>query len=155
MTQNIFKFKTETKLEEKFRVKATIGKHTFIIDEPQELGGTGKGPNPVELLLASLASCLIIATSYHAMVKRIKIKSIKAEAEGTLDIRGFIGTDNNVRPGFQEITVNLKIDSDEPEEKIRELIEFVEEHCPVRDTLIKGIKITLNLESRKSSCCCA
>ncbi len=52
---------------------------------------------------------------------------------------------DNVRPGFQGITVCLKIDSDEPKEKIRELIEFVEEHCPVRDTLLKGTKITLNL----------
>ena len=30
----------------------------FIIDEPEDLGGTDEAPNPVEYLLASYAGCL-------------------------------------------------------------------------------------------------
>lgn len=146
MSKNIHVFKAKAKLVEKFRVDSLAGKHSIVIDEPPELGGTGMGPNPVELLLASLASCLVIATSFHAMMRKIKIKSIEADAEGILDLRGFMGTDENIRPGFKEIKVILKINSDEQKEKLEELIKFVENHCPVRDTLLNGTNIKLEVK---------
>ena len=36
-------------------VTATSTHHTITVDEPESLGGTDKGPNPVELLLDALA----------------------------------------------------------------------------------------------------
>ena len=38
-------------------VTATSTHHTITVDEPESLGGTDKGPNPVELLLDALGSC--------------------------------------------------------------------------------------------------
>lgn len=37
---------------------AQCGKHEFIIDLPEESGGTDEGPTPPECFLASLGSCV-------------------------------------------------------------------------------------------------
>lgn len=42
---------------------------------------------------------------------------MEANAEGILDLRGFMKTDKNIRPGFREIKAILKINSDEQKEK--------------------------------------
>ncbi|MFQ5839976.1 MAG: OsmC family protein [Candidatus Methylomirabilales bacterium] len=39
---------------EGFRQEVTAGPHRFVADEPEELGGGDAGPNPADLLLASL-----------------------------------------------------------------------------------------------------
>ena len=40
--------------------------HKIKIDEPIAQGGTDKGMNPVELLLASIAACQTITASVYA-----------------------------------------------------------------------------------------
>ena len=40
----------------KSRVEATIGPHALMVDEPIDRGGEDRGPTPVDLLLAALAS---------------------------------------------------------------------------------------------------
>lgn len=47
-------------------VTATSTHHTITVDEPESLGGTDKGPNPVELLLDALGSCQAIAINAFA-----------------------------------------------------------------------------------------
>lgn len=135
------RFRVSGTLEEKFKVNVQAGKFSLIIDEPPELGGTGKGPNPIEVLLSSLISCFMIATSFHAARRRIRVKRLEVEAVGELDIRGFAG-EAEVRPGLASVELRATIESDEPEEKVRELVKFVEEHCPVMDTLTRGAKVS-------------
>jgi putative redox protein len=43
-----------------YRTTVFAAGHTFLADEPVESGGTGTGPTPFELLLASLASCTVM-----------------------------------------------------------------------------------------------
>lgn len=59
------------------------------IDEPQNLGGTNTGPNPVEIALASLATCQEISYHLHAAALGIPLKEVSVTLEGTLDLRGF------------------------------------------------------------------
>jgi putative redox protein len=41
-------------------VNITNGKHMWISDEPPNFTGTDLGPNPVELLMGSLAACSLV-----------------------------------------------------------------------------------------------
>ena len=43
-----------------YQHEVEIRDHTVIVDEPPALGGEDTGPNPQELLAASLASCVAI-----------------------------------------------------------------------------------------------
>ncbi len=40
----------------RFTQEIGIGKHTLLADEPEEFGGSDRGPGPYEYLLAALGS---------------------------------------------------------------------------------------------------
>ena len=41
----------------KYKLDITAGSHTIVADQPVAVGGSGTGPDPKELLLASLGAC--------------------------------------------------------------------------------------------------
>lgn len=52
-----------------FQHAVRIRDHTLTVDEPTELGGDDTGPNPQELLAASLATCTAITMGMYALRK--------------------------------------------------------------------------------------
>ncbi len=116
---------------------ADINVKQVTIDEPENLGGTDQGPNPVELILAGLGGCINVLVSSFAKLHGVELKGSRVHVEGDLDPDGFLEK-ADVRPGFQEIRYQIEIDSPSAPEKIEALIEHVERVCPVKDTL-KGV----------------
>jgi uncharacterized OsmC-like protein len=115
-------------------------------DEHQVLLGEDKGPNPVEYLLAGLSGCLTSALVYHAAAKGIKIKGIESRVEGDLDLRGFLDLDPNVKVGYEQIRVFMKIDADVSNEQKEELIKVAQKFSPVFNSLVNPTPVTVALE---------
>lgn len=114
-------------------------------DEPQVLAGEDKAANPVEILLASLISCITTSLVAHAAVRGIEIQEVESTLEGDINLNGYLGLDANIPKGYQEIRVNMKIKSNEKDlKKLKSLAEF----SPVYNTLMNGTKINLNLENK-------
>lgn len=113
-----------------------------IMDEPESLGGTDKGMNPVEGLLISLGSCLVIVASAFAKANHIDVQDVWVETEGDLDTDGFLLGKEGVRPGYQAIRFTIHIKSNSPADKLEEYKKFIESRCPVSDTLGKGTVVT-------------
>jgi uncharacterized OsmC-like protein len=86
-----------------------IGDHRITIDEPPALGGENTDPNPVETALAGLLSCQVVTYRFWAAKLGIPLDRIQVETEGDLDVRGFFGIDDAVRPGFGEIRVKVEL----------------------------------------------
>jgi len=128
----------KTTLKENVLVEAEVRGHKITIDEPENLGGTDKGMNPVELLLSALGSCQAIVARTYAKKFDIDLQNFWVELEGDIDTDGFLGK-SDVRPGFQEIRYTFHIETDAPKEKIDAYKEFIESHCPVGDTLGSGV----------------
>jgi putative redox protein len=114
---------------------AAIRDFTIKIDEPATLGGTDRGPNPVELVLAALGACQEITYRLYADTLGIPVNSVSVKLVGRLDLRGFFAVDDGVRPGFKDIHTTVTIDSPASADDIERLKATVDRHCPVLDIL--------------------
>jgi len=65
-----------------FRSEAKIREfNTIISDEPNALGGTDTGPNPVEQVLAALGNCLAVGYAANATAAGITINALNIDLE--------------------------------------------------------------------------
>jgi uncharacterized OsmC-like protein len=62
--------------------------------------------------------------------------------EGDLDIRGFSGFDDAIRPGFTAVRVEVTVTGPESAERYAELAAAVDEHCPVLDLFKNPVPVT-------------
>lgn len=131
---------TSRKLPEGLAVESDVRGFKMVLDEPEDLGGTNKGMNPVEALLCALGSCQSIVAAAFAAQQGINLQEFWVELEGDLDPDGFMGL-SDVRPGFLEIRFKMHIKSDSPEDKVKEFAKFIEKRCPVGDSLGNGVKL--------------
>jgi putative redox protein len=136
-------FRAETKWVEDVLCSASIRDFpAFSVDEPPELGGKDSAANPVELVLAALGTCQEIMYAAYASVMDIKLESVDVDVRGYLDLKGLFGMEEGVPAGFKRIAFDTRISSDAPEEALKQLIDTVENHCPVLDILCRAQEIS-------------
>ena len=113
-------------------------------DEPEQLGGTNTGPNPVEQILGALGNCLSVGYAANATAAGITITDMKIEVEGNLDLHTFLGLkDGNA--GFSDIAVKVDIESDGSDEALKELHKKVAATSPVGHTLQRAIPVNIEM----------
>jgi uncharacterized OsmC-like protein len=126
-------------------VDIRTGAHVFKVDEPAVLGGTDIAANPVQYALASLGSCQAITYRIWAAQLGIELDTVSVRVEGDLDLRGFFGLDDSVRPGFTAVRVEVTVTGPETAERYAELATAVDEHCPVLDLFRNPVPVTRGL----------
>lgn len=113
-------------------------------DYPNQFSGQGKGPTVCEACMGALGACLTQTIVGHATSRGIKIDSIDINVEGDLDMRGWTGISNDIRPGAQQLRVKMNIKSDSAsKEQITELYEIGRRFSPTFDTITNGTSIVL------------
>lgn len=118
---------------------------TFDIDEPEELGGTDKAPNPIEVALGSLAACQAITYRLYAAALDIPISRLSVRVRGDLDLRGFFAVDDDVRAGAERVEIEVAVESPASDAELARLKETVDKNCPVLDTLQNPVPVELSL----------
>jgi putative redox protein len=73
---------------ENFAHDLEIGRHRLTADEPESSGGDDAGPNPQELLAASLASCTAITIEMYAKRKGWNVDGLQVDVDYTPAERG-------------------------------------------------------------------
>lgn len=112
-------------------------------DEPPILLGNNVGPNAVESVLQALASCLAVGFSYNAAAQGITVNSLTFDLEGSIDLHGFLGLSDKVRPGYEGIRLTYRADCDAPADKVAALWAHVEKTSPVLDILRNPVPVSL------------
>ena len=95
--------------------------------------------------LASLGSCQAITYRFWAAQLGVELDSITVRVEGDLDLRGFFGVDDRVRPGFSGVHVEVTVAGPESEARYAELAAAVDEHCPVLDLFKNPVPVSRTL----------
>ena len=139
-------FRSTSHLVDGLKCEVRSGDHSMTIDEPEMLGGTNQGPNPIEVVLSALGACQEITYRLYADKMEIPVTGVEVEVFGNIDLCGFFAVDDNVRPGYTDIMANVKIESTASDEDIQRLIEAVDAHCPVLDIISNSTPIKINVE---------
>ena len=79
------------------------------IDEPYELGGSNRFANPQEHLLAALNACMMWGYAAQCAVRGITLEKLEIETHGEIDLRGFLGIDAAVPPGYENLSYVVRI----------------------------------------------
>src|ERR1700730_1551496 len=132
------------------RSETKIRQFSLTVDEPPNLGGTDTGPNPVELVLAALATCQEITYRAYATALGIPLESVSVKLEGSLDLRGFFAVKDGVRAGFNEVRGVVNLKSSAPAAELAKLKDVVDAHCPVLDILRAPVAVDLRLETERA-----
>jgi uncharacterized OsmC-like protein len=82
---------------------------TIQIDEPLELCGSNRFPNPQEYLMAALNACMMVGFTALCALEGIELEELRIDTEGDIDLRGFLGLDANVRPGYDQLRQTLVV----------------------------------------------
>jgi putative redox protein len=109
--------------------------HHLVADEPEKHGGTDEGPNPQELLAASLASCSAITMEMYAQRKGWDIGDVAVEVDYEPAQRG--------SPTKFQMTVRLP--KELPQDQRERLMQIVAK-CPVHRTLEGEVMFDEKLE---------
>jgi len=140
-------FETTVEWKGGLTVEARARNFTLFIDEPPNLGGQDKGPNPVEYELMALGGCVIIVGQVVAKEMGIKIDSCKIKLSGNLNPARFMGQPTPDRAGFKSINLEMEVKSDAPKEKLEEWVKTIEQRCPVGDNLRNQTPVNITLHS--------
>ena len=119
----------------------------FVIkaDEPYELCGTNQFANPQEYLIAALNACMIVGYTATCALQGIRLDELVIETEGDIDLRGFLGIDPAVKPGYDSLRYTVRIRGDASPEKFREIHEKVKATSPNRFNIATAIALRSEL----------
>ena len=140
-SKGIVGLRVATKWKGQARTETTIDGYTLggekidrhfklVVDEPFELLGQNTAPNPQEYLMTALNACITVGYVAGAAVNGIVLESVEIETHGEIDLRGFLGLDPTVKPGYDKLHYTVRIKGDGTAEQFREIHENVIKTSP-------------------------
>lgn len=115
----------------------------FVNGEPPVLLGNNEGANPVEFLLHALAGCVTTTFVLHAAARGITVTALSTELSGDLDVRGLLGLDESVSPGYERIRIRMHVEADCPDAELDALLAYTQAHSPVCNTVCRPVPVTI------------
>jgi len=119
----------------------------YIVDEPPALLGDDTAPNPSEVALAALGSCLAVGIHANAVARGITVYKLEIELEGDLNITAVWGTgDLSDKPvGFTDVRAKVTFEADRPREELDALIAHAKAWSPVANTFTRPVNLEVGL----------
>jgi uncharacterized OsmC-like protein len=115
----------------------------FTNGEPPVLLGDNEGANPVEFLLHAMAGCATTTLVLHAAARGITIRHLSTKLEGEIDMRGMLGLDESVSPGYEQIRILMKIEADCSDEMLEDLLDVARTQSPVCNTVCRPVPVVI------------
>ena len=140
------KFKIKAHSENPTKTVVNARGFNLTIDEPQSLGGTNEGANPVEYVLAAFSGCINVMGHVIAKEMDFELRGMSIEISGELNPNRIFGTSFDDRAGYKNITVDVSPNCDASPEVLKKWIEAIEARCPVSDNLSHETPINIRIE---------
>jgi putative redox protein len=116
---------------------AQIRSHRVLVDQPERAGGEDAGPTPLELLAASLGSCVALYVRQFCDSRALTHEGMRVEVDSH-------GAGNPGRIG--ELAVRVYVPA-ELSPHLTTMLERAAKSCPAHHTLELGARVTVQVES--------
>lgn len=118
---------------------------TVRSDHPPELLGRNTGPTAIEIVVAALGACITGTYAAQATARGVTLRRLEVELTTRIDLSGFFGLRDEVRPGLQGVSATFVVEADADDATLQELADAVREHSPVYDTLVRPVDVRLDV----------
>jgi uncharacterized OsmC-like protein len=156
-SKGIVEFKVKTRWRGQTRSETSVDSYklggseikrrfTINADEPVELLGENTAPNPQELLMAALNACISVGYVAGAAVNGITLSKLEIETIGQLDLRGFLGIDPDVKPGYESIQYVVRLAGNGTPEQFRQIHENVIKTSPNYFNVSRPVRLDAELQ---------
>lgn len=145
---------SKTRVLDGLRCEITEGNWKLHADMPEGAAGNGSAPTPGVYGRAALGACLAIGYMMKAAELQVAINNLEVTVEADFDDGAMFGTtDPSISPGYLEIRYTVNIESDEPEEKIMQVINTGDTYSPYLDVFSRAQRCLrkINIISYKTS----
>jgi uncharacterized OsmC-like protein len=115
--------------------------YVFSHDEPTELMGANTSANPQELLMAAFNACVIATFVSACSLNNVSLEKLEIETHGRLNLRGFLGLDKSISPGYDEIQYTLRIKGSGTKKQFQKIHDIVKATSPNFWNLAHEIKV--------------
>lgn len=127
------------------KITITNTEWTLQTDEPVEDGGSNTGPNPMQLFIASLASCQNEQAQVVAEELFLNITQIDVKVEIDLDLSGFMGESDNSNGSYKSVRLEATVLGNLTNDQVEILGQKVDDRCPILGLLrTSGCEIKSN-----------
>jgi len=117
----------------------------YDTDHPEVFASEDNGATPVEMVLVGLAGCLTAGIAAVAQNRGIQLNAVNATLDAPMDLQGILGIDDEVRNGFDSITVRYEIDADASEDDIRALVAQSQKRSAVFDIVTNPTNVNVDV----------
>ena len=131
-------------LEDNFTTSIQTKKHSFIADEPANVGGDDFGPSPYDYLSAGLAACTVMTLKMYAERKKWDLQEVFVYITYSKKHSDELNIDLEKPTRFDHLQKKLKFIGNLDEKQTQRLKEIAAK-CPVHKTLQSNIIIDTEL----------
>ncbi|HVG51820.1 MAG TPA: OsmC family protein [Xanthobacteraceae bacterium] len=126
--------------------KVETGRALAVAGLHPATGGSGMELCSGDMLLEALVACAGVTLKAVSTALGINLKSGHVFAEGDLDFRGTLGVAKDAPVGFAQIRLRFDVDTDEPQEKLDQLLKLTERYCVVYQTIKSGPPVDVSMK---------
>ena len=121
-----------TRWEGGMRALTNVGDFEVVVDEPETAGGTDSGPQPTDLLLASVSSCFALALAFTARKRGVELRDLDITAVGRYE-------------GLRFDRISLSVSSASPSDVVQDLVPEAQRVCYVSNTLLQSPELIVEV----------
>lgn len=135
--------RAQGKLGEGVTCKIETGKALVAAGLHPATGGTGMSACSGDMLLEALVACAGVTLNAVATALGIELREALLKAEGDLDFRGTLGLGKDIPVGFQDIRLEVILDTDASDDQLATLLRLTERYCVVYQTLAHSPRLVV------------
>lgn len=141
---------TKVTLHEGLACEVVEGPWTFSVGMTEKYGGINNGPNPGVYGRAALGACLAMGYGMWAARLGVPVRALTVEIRASHDVRGELGVDDTIRPGYGSIVYVVTVDSPAPDADVIRVLDMADRHSSWLDDIKNPVPVSREIHIVRS-----